>query len=512
MHQLNAMDNSSCLLLLNKVFKNAMKLIDLSVSELSQGLNNKSFSSRDVAQAFIERTEQMEPHIGAFISWDAEDLLAQAQASDARRAQGQALSPLDGIPVGIKDLLAVKGHPLTCSSRILENFVSPYDAGCTERLKAAGLLPWGRLNMDEFAMGSATEYGALGKTQNPWNTDYVPGGSSGGSAACVAAQEAPISIGSDTGGSIRQPAAFCGIVGLKPTYGSVSRYGMVAFSSSLDQLGPMGRSTEDVAWLFGAMTGHDPRDTTSAQCPHPDPIQALKANKGPWTLGVPKEFFAEGLDPEVAAAVRATIDFYKEQGCALKEVSLPRLELAIPIYFIISSAEASSNLARFDGVRYTRRSPEAQDIESLYSRSRAEGFGPEVKRRIILGTYVLSANHYEAYYRKAQCIRRLIAQDLQAIFKDGVDALITPTTPTPAFRIGSKQDPLALYLNDIYTTSANLAGLPALSAPCGLSKDGLPIGFQLIGPAWQDTTLLSIAAAHEHGRPFHIGKPPAAGV
>lgn len=474
-----------------------MDIIEQSVGQLSESLTEKKVSAQEVARAFIARTEAMEPTVGAFISWDADDLLAQARDSDLRRKEGRSLGPLDGIPVGIKDLLAVEGQTVSASSKMLKDFVAPYDGGCTERMKAAGLLMWGRLNMDEFAMGSTTEFGALGKTKNPWNPAYVPGGSSGGSAACVAAREAPISIGSDTGGSIRQPAAFCGLVGMKPTYGLVSRYGVVAFSSSLDQLGPMGRSVEDVAWLLSAMIGHDPRDATSFEGPYGDPVKAIKTQKGPWTLGVPKEFFGAGLDPEVAQKVQEAIAFYQEQGCVIKEVSLPRLELAIPIYFIISSAEASSNLARYDGVRYGHRSERADDMEALYSRSRAEGFGPEVKRRIILGTYVLSSGHYDTYYRKAQCIRRLITEDIQNLFDAGVDALITPTTPTPAFPLGSKQDPLALYLNDIYTTFANLAGLPAISVPCGLSSENLPIGFQLVGQAFGDDTLL--AMAHSYG-------------
>ncbi len=402
------------------------------------------------------------------------------------------------MPVALKDVIAVAGQPLTCSSRMLVNYVSPYDAAVAERLKAAGLVVGGRTNMDEFAMGSSNENSAFGPAANPWDLSRVPGGSSGGSAAAVAAGFSPLALGSDTGGSIRQPAALCGIVGLKPTYGLVSRYGLAAFASSLDQIGPFARTVDDAALLLGAIAGHDPRDSTSFQAAVPDYPAEMAKRTGPWRLGVPKEFFGEGLDPEVGAAVRTAIGLYRKLGCEIKEVSLPfAAEYAVAAYYIIATAEASSNLARYDGVRYGHRSKAAKDAVDLYFQSRAEGFGEEVKRRIILGTYVLSSGYYDAYYLRAQKVRTLIRDEFKAALEE-VDALLSPTSPVPAFRLGEKSaDPLAMYLTDIYTISVNLTGLPGLSVPCGFTSAGLPVGLQLIGRPFDEANLLAIARAYE---------------
>ncbi len=466
------------------------------IAQLAAALDAKRLSSVDLTKAVIARTKDVEGRVHAFNSFDETDALAQASSSDARRAAGQARGALDGIPIGFKDVIAVTGQPLTASSKMLANFVSPYDATVTTKLKNAGAVVWGRLNMDEFAMGSSTENSANGPTSNPWDLTRVPGGSSGGSAAALAAGEAIATLGSDTGGSIRQPAALCGVVGLKPTYGLVSRFGLIAFASSLDQIGPFARTVEDAAIVLGAIAGYDERDSTSFQTEIPDYRVDLKQRQGPWKLGIPKEYFGEGLDPEIAAAVERTIAFYKGQGCEIKEVSLPHTQYCLDTYYVIATAEASSNLARYDGIRYGHRSQNASDIVDLYFKSRAEGFGAEVKRRIILGTYVLSSGYYDAYYLRAQKVRTLIRNDFLATFRD-VDALITPTSPMPAFKIGEKADPLALYLCDIYTIGVNLAGLPGISVPCGFTKSGLPIGAQLIGQPFRESELLAIAHAYE---------------
>jgi aspartyl-tRNA(Asn)/glutamyl-tRNA(Gln) amidotransferase subunit A len=385
--------------------------------------------------------------------------------------------------------------------------VSPYDATVTGKLKNAGAVCWGRLNMDEFAMGSSTENSAVQVTSNPYNLDRIPGGSSGGSAAAVAAGEAIVSLGSDTGGSIRQPAAFCNVVGLKPTYGLVSRYGLIAFASSLDQIGPFARTVEDAAILLQAIAGHDANDSTSFSVPVPDYRAELKKRKGPWRLGIPKEYFGEGLDPEVSAAVQAAINFYQKQGCEVKEVSLPHTKYGIGVYYIIATAECSSNLARFDGIRYGHRSADAKDIVDLYFKSRAEGFGQEVKRRVILGTYVLSSGYYDAYYLRAQKVRTLIRQDFLNAYKE-VDAIVTPTSPTPAFKKGEKAaNPLSMYLSDVYTIGVNLAGLPGISVPCGFSKAGLPIGLQIIGQPFQEADLLAIAHTYEQAHDWTTRHP-----
>jgi aspartyl-tRNA(Asn)/glutamyl-tRNA(Gln) amidotransferase subunit A len=477
-----------------------------SITELSAALQARRISAVDLMQAVIARTQAVEGRVHAFNSYDVEDALAQARASDERRARGEARGPLDGIPIGLKDVIAVTGQPLTASSRMLQNFVSPYDATVTQRLRDAGAICWGRLNMDEFAMGSSTENSAFGPTANPYALDCVPGGSSGGSAAAVAAGETIVSLGSDTGGSIRQPASFCNVVGLKPTYGLVSRYGLIAFASSLDQIGPFGRSVEDTAIVLGAIAGHDPRDSTSWRADVPDYRAALQSRRGPWRIGIPREYFGEGLDPEVAASVQAAVRFYEAQGCTVKDVSLPHTEYGIGVYYIIATAECSSNLARFDGIRYGHRSKDAKDAVEIYSKSRAEGFGAEVKRRIILGTYVLSSGYYDAYYLRAQKVRTLIRQDFLNAYRD-VDVILTPTAPTPAFRRGAKADPLAMYLCDIYTIGVNLAGLPAVSVPCGFSADGRPIGMQLIGQPFGEAELLAMAHTYERAHAWGQRRP-----
>lgn len=477
-----------------------------SISELSAQLESKTVSSVELTRAVIERTKAVDGQVKAFNSINEDDALTQARASDARRAAGQAAGPLDGIPIGLKDVIAVAGQPLTASSRMLQTFVSPYDATVTQRLKKAGAVLWGRLNLDEFAMGSSTENSAFHTTRNPYDLERVPGGSSGGSAAAVAAGQAIATLGSDTGGSIRQPAALCNVVGLKPTYGLVSRFGLIAFASSLDQIGPFTRSVEDSAILLQAIAGHDERDSTSFKTEIPDYRAVVKSRRGPWKLGIPKEYFGEGLDPEVGAAVEKAIAYYRSQGCEIREVSLPHTEYGVGVYYIIATAECSSNLARYDGVRYGHRSKDAKDVIDIYFKSRAEGFGPEVKRRIILGTYVLSSGYYDAYYLRAQKVRTLIRQDFLKAYEQ-VDAILTPTSPTPAFKRGAKADPLAMYLCDVYTIGVNLAGLPGISVPCGFTATGLPIGMQLIGQPFKEAELLAIAHAYESGHDWHARTP-----
>ncbi|MDB4473452.1 Asp-tRNA(Asn)/Glu-tRNA(Gln) amidotransferase subunit GatA [Opitutaceae bacterium] len=463
-------------------------------------------SSVDLTQAVIDQAAAVEPRVNALISSDSSDALTQAAAADQRRAAGESRGPLDGIPIALKDVIAVRDQPLTAGSKMLEKFVSPYDATVTTKLKAAGAVLWGRANCDEFAMGSSTENSAFKTTANPYDLARVPGGSSGGSAAALSAGEAIATLGSDTGGSIRQPAAFCNVVGLKPTYGLVSRYGLAAYASSLDQIGSFTRTVEDAAVMLGTIAGHDHRDSTSFKTPIPDYRAALAEKKGPWKLGIPKEYFGEGLDSEVGAAVEKAIVFYREQGCEIKEVSLPHTEYCLSTYYIIATAEASSNLARYDGVRYTHRSADAKTVEDMYFKSRAEGFGDEVKRRIILGTYVLSSGYYDAYYLRAQKVRTLIRQDFLNAYQE-VDAVLTPTTPTPAFKIGETADPLAMYLQDIYTVSVNLAGLPGISIPAGFSEAGLPIGLQLIGQPYQEADLLAIAHAYDSTHDWNQRSP-----
>jgi aspartyl-tRNA(Asn)/glutamyl-tRNA(Gln) amidotransferase subunit A len=479
------------------------ELYHQTITELAAALEAGSITSVELTEAVIARVESVEERVNAFIHRDAKDALAQANASDARRSAGQTLGPLDGIPIGIKDILAVESQPLRCASKMLENYISPYDATVITHLRNAGAVLWGRLNMDEFAMGSSTENSAYATTSNPWDLERIPGGSSGGSAAALAAGEAIATIGTDTGGSIRQPAALCGVVGMKPTYGLVSRYGLVAFASSLDQAGPMSRTVEDAAILLQAMLGKDPLDSTSIEMPEvPDFRAELKKRKGPWRLGVPKEFFEEGIDPEVKENIEAAIDWYRKAGCEIVDISLPHAHLSVAVYYIIATAEASSNLARFDGVRYGHRSEEANDAMTLFTKSRGEGFGDEVKRRIILGTYVLSSGYYDAYYLRAQKVRTLIRGDFETAFEE-VDAILSPTSPTPAFKRGERsEDPLSMYLSDIYTIAINLAGLPALSVPSGLTSEGLPIGLQVIGKAFGEADLFAIAHAFEQGHDY----------
>lgn len=476
-----------------------MDISKLTVAKASMGLANKDFSSVELVQSVIDAVDARDGEIGAYLTFDREGALADAAAADVARAAGNN-SPLLGIPVAIKDLINVKGQPCTCASRILEGYVSPYDATVTAKLKAAGAICAGRVNMDEFAMGSSTENSAFKVTRNPIDLSRVPGGSSGGSAASVAGGEALCALGTDTGGSIRQPASFCGIVGFKPTYGRVSRYGVTAFASSLDQVGPMTLDVTDAAMLMNALAGEDPHDGTTAQESVPDFVSALEgASLKGLRIGLPKEYFVEGTDPEVNGCVRKAIDICASQGAEIVEVSLPHTEYAMAVYYIIAPAEASANLARFDGVRYGHRVAKPEDIPELYRKSRAEGFGQEVKRRIILGTYVLSSGYYDAYYGRAQRVRTLIRRDFTEAFNK-VDVLMTPVAPTPAFKIGELQDPLSMYLNDLFTIPASLAGLPAISVPAGVTSEGLPVGVQFIGGSFSDAQLLKAARAFELAR------------
>lgn len=471
-------------------------------------LSSGEISAVELAKAFIERTKSVDPSVGAFLSYDEAATLAMAEASDRRRAAGQTLGELDGIPVSLKDIVAVENEPLTCASRMLENYVSPYTATSVSNLLAAGAVLWGRLNMDEFAMGSSCENSAFKSTRNPWDLSRVPGGSSGGSAAAVSAGECVIALGSDTGGSIRQPAAFCGVVGIKPTYGLVSRYGLAAFASSLDQIGSFSRCVRDGALFLKAAASHDRLDSTSVKAEIPDYAACLDAGslRGR-RIGVPREYFVDGMDAEVRSAVEGAIRHCAGLGAEIVEISLPHTELAIPVYYIIATAEASSNLARYDGIRYTRRAKSASDVVDLYFKSRAEGFGEEVKRRIILGSYVLSSGYYDAYYLRAQKVRTLIRRDFEEAFGK-VDVIMTPTAPGTAFKAGEKSsDPLSMYLNDIFTINVNLAGLPGLSLPCGFSSSGLPIGLQMIGAAFDERNLLSYAYAYEQSAGF-AGRNP----
>jgi len=476
----------------------------LSAAELSRRLAARELTARALAEALLARAEARRS-LGAFNSLDADDTLRQADDSDRRRAAGKALGPLDGIPVGIKDNIAVRGQPLTCSSRMLAGFVSPYDSTVAERLRAAGAVLHGRLNMDEFAMGSSTETSATGLARNPWDPERTPGGSSGGSAACVAAGLAPLALGSDTGGSIRQPASHCGLVGLKPTYGAVSRYGLVAFASSLDQIGPLARTVDDCELLLGALAGPDARDMTCVSAADRAPLRLPEGRKP--RLGVPRALL-EGVDAGVRAAFNAALDFYRAEGCEIVDIQLPTAGLAVPTYYVVATAEASSNLGRYDGVRYGHRAAGALNPVDLMERSRAEGFGAEVKRRILLGTFVLSAGYADAYYGKALAARARIRDEyLAALAK--VDALVTPTVPSTAFRLGEKvADPLKMYLEDLFTIPANLAGLPALSFPVG-HADKLPVGLHLVGAPWSEPALLELARRFEraHALANRVAQP-----
>ncbi len=484
-------------------------LHQLTLSELTQKLSRKEVTARQITQACIDRIQKVDSQIHAFLSYDAEDALAQADAVDAKVRQGADFQqqPLLGMPIAMKDVISVKGHPLNCASKILGQYRSPYDATVVQKLRDAGAIVFGRLNMDEFAMGSSTENSAFVTTRNPWDFSRIPGGSSGGSAAAVAADEAVATLGSDTGGSIRQPAALCGCVGLKPTYGLVSRYGLVAFASSLDQIGPFTKDVRDAARLLSVISGHDPKDSTSIPRPVPNYEKALDGNLKGLRLGLAREFMVGGLDPEVKASVDAAVKHLTSLGAEVVEVSLPHTEYAVAVYYIIATAEASANLARFDGVRYGARVEGADPIQ-MYERTRGTGFGPEVKRRIILGTYVLSSGYYDAYYLRAQKVRTLIRQDFLNAFEK-VDAIVTPTTPTAAFKAGEKtSDPLQMYLSDIFTISCNLAGIPGLSIPCGFTASPkLPIGLQLLGKPFGEETILRIAHAYEQTTPWHRERP-----
>jgi aspartyl-tRNA(Asn)/glutamyl-tRNA(Gln) amidotransferase subunit A len=485
----------------------------LSISELTTRLAKRETSAREITQACLAQIQRRDGQLHAFLNCDAADALAQADAADQALAAGatHAQQPLLGVPVAIKDVIAVKGQRLTCASKILENFVAPYDATVTEKLRAAGAVLLGRCNTDEFAMGSSTENSAFGRSCNPWDPARVPGGSSGGSAVAVTAQMTPAALGSDTGGSIRQPAAFCGCVGLKPTYGRVSRYGLVAYASSLDQIGCFARDTWDAAAVLQAIAGYDQRDSTSVPQAVPNYGAALTGDLKGLKLGLAKEYLVGGLDAEVKHAVEAAVAQLTKLGAEVVEVSLPHTEYAVATYYIIATAEASANLARFDGIRYGVRVPGADPIE-LYANTRGAGFGAEVKRRIILGTYVLSSGYYDAYYLRAQKVRTLIRQDFLNAFKQ-VDAIVTPTTPSVAFKAGeNSDDPLQMYLQDIYTISCNLAGICGISVPCGFTANPkLPIGLQLLGQPFGEETILRIAHAYEQATPWHRERPPFAG-
>jgi aspartyl-tRNA(Asn)/glutamyl-tRNA(Gln) amidotransferase subunit A len=486
---------------------NMADLNTLTIDELSRKLAAGECTSVDIVNNVLAAIDRTDGKIGAYLTIDRADGLAQAEAADARRAAGENL-PMLGIPVAIKDLLSVKGHPCTCSSKILEGYTAPYDATVITKLRGAGAVLLGRVNMDEFAMGSSTENAALGKTSNPWNLNHVPGGSSGGSAACVAADEAIASLGSDTGGSIRQPAAFCGCVGVKPTYGRVSRYGLTAFASSLDQIGPISKTVKDSAILLETLCGHDAMDSSSIEMPVPAFGKNLTADTSlaGMKLGLPKEYFVEGMDPEVEKSVRDAVEHCKSLGAEIVDVSLPNAKYAIAVYYIIATAEASANLARFDGIRYGMRL-DGKDPAELYAKTRAAGFGQEVKRRIILGTYVLSSGYYDAYYLKAQKVRTLIRNDFTEAFKQ-CDAILAPVTPSAAYRKGEKtDDPLKMYLDDILTTPINLAGNCALSMPCGITSGGMPIGLQIIGDDFQEETILKVGHAYEQTTAWHKQRP-----
>jgi aspartyl-tRNA(Asn)/glutamyl-tRNA(Gln) amidotransferase subunit A len=484
-------------------------LNQLTISQARAKLDRREVSAREIMQACLDRVATVDPKIHAFISYDAKDALKQAAEADHRLANGEHL-PLLGIPVAIKDVINVRNQPCNCGSKILGKFVSPYDATVIEKLKAAGAIVFGRVNMDEFAMGSSTENSAFGTTRNPWDTSRIPGGSSGGSAAVVAADECLASLGSDTGGSIRQPAALCGCVGLKPTYGRVSRYGLVAFASSLDQIGPFTKDVRDSALMLQAISGQDLRDSTSVPQPVPDYTAGLDGNLKGVKLGLPKEYMIGGLDPEIKQAVDIAVKQYQSLGAEIHEISLPHTDYAVATYYVIATAEASANLARFDGIRYCARVNGNDPIE-LYKKTRGAGFGPEVKRRIILGTYVLSSGYYDAYYLRAQKVRTLIRNDFLKAFEQ-VDAVITPTTPTAAFKIGEKSDdPLQMYLSDIFTISCNLAGICGISLPCGFTASPkLPIGLQLLGKPFGEAMLLKVAHAYEQSTAWHKEKPALA--
>lgn len=487
-------------------------LSQMSLSELAELLKTGKLSPVEICQAFIARKNEVEPFIGAFLDFNAEKILGQARLSENRWAKSAPLSPYDGIPIAVKDNIAVNGERCSCASKILENFMSPYDAFVIEKLKSKGFVTFGRTNMDEFAMGSSCENSAFGKTFNPWDLSRVPGGSSGGAAASVAARQVPVALGSDTGGSIRQPAAFCGCVGLKPTYGTVSRYGLVAFASSLDQIGPLSNSVEDAKIIFDLISGRDKRDSTSLDMPSSADEQSRHGNDlSGFRIGLPKEYLeTEGLDSGVRKIIMDSLEVLRKQNAEIVEISLPAIRYAIADYYVIATAEASANLARFDGIRYGKRA-EANDLIGTYFKSRGQGFGKEVKRRIILGTFVLSSGYYDAYYLKAQKIRTMIRDDFRKAFEK-CDAILSPTSPAPAFKFGEKSDALQMYLADIYTVSVNLAGVCAISVPADLHPQlQMPVGIQLIGPHFGEKCILRIADSFEKNRSRREFLPPIGG-
>jgi aspartyl-tRNA(Asn)/glutamyl-tRNA(Gln) amidotransferase subunit A len=482
-------------------------MIERTAAGLLQLLSRGEITSESLTGQFLQAIRARESRVKAFLHVDESGALEQAREVDAKRKRGEMLGALAGIPVAVKDMLCTRGQPTTCGSKILQNFVPPYDAHVITRLKQADAVLIGKTNMDEFAMGSSTENSAYQVTRNPWNTERIPGGSSGGSAVAVAACEVPLALGTDTGGSIRQPASLCGITGLKPTYGRVSRFGLVAFGSSLDQVGPFAHDVTDAALLLEVIAGHDPRDSTSVDKPVPAYSKAVDQPVRPLTIGVPREYFGEGLDPEVERSVAAALKLYEDLGAKVKPVSLPNSPHAIAVYYLVATAEASSNLARYDGVHYGRRSEAHANLIQMYSKSRGEGFGKEVKRRIMLGTYALSSGYKDAYYLKALKVRRLIRDDFDRAFAE-CDVVMGPTSPTAAFKIGERTDnPLAMYLSDIYTISANLAGIPGMSIPCGFTTDGLPIGLQIQASPFEEEKMLRVARMYEKATDWHTKRP-----
>jgi len=483
-------------------------MLERTASELLDLMAKGDATAEAVTQSFLQNIRERDGRIRAFLHVDEVQALAQARAVDAKRRRGESLGALAGLPVAVKDVLCTAGVPTTCGSKILQKFVPPYDAAVVARLKSADAVILGKTNLDEFAMGSSTENSAYQVTHNPWDLDRIPGGSSGGSAAAVAAGMAPLALGTDTGGSIRQPAGLCGVVGLKPSYGRVSRFGLIAYGSSLDQVGPFARDVRDAALLFETIAGHDPRDSTSVPQPGPKITAVVDQPVKPLTIGVPREYFGDGLDAEVAQAVRAALDVYKKRGSTLKDVSLPHTRFAVATYYLVATAEASSNLARYDGVHFGHRAAEFDDLIDMMCKSRGEGFGKEVKRRIMLGTYALSSGYIDAYYLKALKVRRLIKNDFDQAFAQ-CDVIMGPTSPTPAFKIGEKaDDPLAMYLSDIYTISANLAGLTGVSIPCGFTKSNLPIGLQILAAPLQEEKLLRVARMYENETDWRRRRPP----
>lgn len=479
-----------------------MELFDLTIHELHAKLKKKEISSVEATKACLQRIETTDERVNAFITVTADGALQAAAAADSRIAGGE-MDLLTGIPLALKDIFLTKGIKTTCASKILADFIAPYDATSWDKLQQRGAVLLGKLNQDEFAMGSSCESSAFGATRNPWNLECIPGGSSGGSAAAIAARQAIATLGTDTGGSIRQPASHCGCVGLKPTYGRVSRYGVIAYASSLDQVGPMTRDVRDAAIMLGAIAGHDPLDSTSVDCPVPDYTAALKGDLKGVRIGLPKEYYIDGLDPDVKSAMDQAIATYRALGAEFVDITLPNTDYAVACYYLIATAEASSNLARYDGVRFGHRNKEAKSLIDMYRQSRAEGFGAEVKRRIMLGTYALSSGYYDAYYIKAQKVRTLIMQDFLKAF-ESVDVILTPVAPTPAFKIGEKTaDPLQMYLSDIFTIPVNLAGTCAMSVPAGVSSTGLPIGLQLIGKPFGEEAIIRAGYAFEQATEWH---------